>query len=42
MTAIGDTATRTRVVQPEDIERFTDITGDRTPSDAPSIAVGEL
>ena len=31
MTAIGDTATRTRVVQPEDIERFTDITGDRNP-----------
>ncbi|MEM9516903.1 MAG: MaoC family dehydratase [Actinomycetota bacterium] len=31
MIEIGQSATRTRVVRHEDIERFTDITGDRNP-----------
>lgn len=29
--SIGDTARRTRTVQAEDIERFTEVTGDRNP-----------
>jgi acyl dehydratase len=31
MPAVGDTASLTRVVEPRDIERFTEISGDRNP-----------
>jgi acyl dehydratase len=31
MTQVGDTASRTRTVESADIERFTEITGDRNP-----------
>ena len=31
MIAVGDTAARTRRIEPEDIVRFTEITGDRNP-----------